>query len=113
VTSNGYDSRIAVIQPNTMCRHFLLLLTLAGCDVYSGGGGGYGYGRGPGYYDYGGISPGYAPYYQHNRQDRRWQDQGVDGWPDPRLAGARRLTVCGDVGLIEVRCVRGCLKSMA
>jgi hypothetical protein len=38
---------------------------------------------------------------------------GVDGWPDPRLAGARRLTVCGDVGLIEVRYVRGCLKSMA
>jgi hypothetical protein len=37
----------------------------------------------------------------------------VDGWPDPRLAGARRLTVCGDVGLIEVRYVRGCLKSMA
>jgi hypothetical protein len=24
---------------------------------------------------------------------------GVDGWPDPRLAGARRLTVCSDVGL--------------
>jgi hypothetical protein len=23
----------------------------------------------------------------------------VDGWPDPRLAGARRLTVCSDVGL--------------
>jgi hypothetical protein len=22
----------------------------------------------------------------------------VDGWPDPRLSGARRLTVCSDVG---------------
>jgi hypothetical protein len=76
VTSNGYDSRIAAIQPNTVCRHFLLLLTLAGCDVYSGDGGGYDYGRGPAYYD-GGISTGYAPYYQHNRQDRRWQDQGA------------------------------------
>jgi hypothetical protein len=75
VRSICYDSRIAGFRPNTVCHHFLLLLTLAGCGVYSGDGGGYS--RGPAYYDYGGMGTGYAPYYQHDRQDRRWQDQGA------------------------------------
>jgi hypothetical protein len=79
VTSSGSDCRIAVIRSRTLCLHFILLFSLTGCDAYSGGGGGYGYGGGPAYYDYGrrDYNPGYAPYYQLNRQDRRWQDQGA------------------------------------
>jgi hypothetical protein len=58
---------------------FILLFALVGCDTYGVGNGGYGYGGAPAYYDYdrGGYSPGYAPYYQHERQDRRWQNQGA------------------------------------
>jgi hypothetical protein len=71
--------------------HFLLLFALGGCDTY--GGGGYGYGGAPAYYDSGRGSYGadYAPYYERERQERRWQNQDAQGQrsynaPPPRQA---------------------------
>lgn len=59
--------------------HFILLFALVGCDTYAVGGGGYSYGSEPAYYDYGrgGYGSGYAPYYERERQERRWQNQGI------------------------------------
>jgi hypothetical protein len=59
--------------------HFILLFALVGCDTYGVGGGGYGYGSAPAYYGYdrGGYGPGYPPYDERERQERRWQNQGA------------------------------------
>jgi hypothetical protein len=59
--------------------HFILFFALAGCDTYREEGGRYGYGSAPAYYDYGrgGYGSGYAPYYERERQDRRWQNHGA------------------------------------
>ena len=73
--------------------HFILLFALVGCDTYGVGGGGHGYGGAPAYYDSGrdGYGPGYAPYYERERQERKWQNQGAQGQrnynaPPPRQA---------------------------
>ena len=56
--------------------HFIFLFALVGCDTYGEGGG---YGSAPAYYDHGrsGYGSGYAPYYERDHQERRWQNQGA------------------------------------
>ena len=72
---------------------FALLFALVGCDTYSAGSGSYGYGGAPAYYDHdrGGYSTGFAPYYEREHQERRWQSQGAQeqrnyNAPPPRQA---------------------------
>jgi hypothetical protein len=72
---------------------FILLFALAGCDTYGGGSGGYGYSGAPAYYDYdrGGYGAGYAPHYERERPERRWQNRGAQeqrqyNAPPPRQA---------------------------